>query len=69
MAQNVPADIAASNAKKIVYVSCDPATMARDMAKFLQLGYSIDSVVPLDLFPQTYHVECVVLMSRKQDWN
>jgi len=48
----------------IAYVSCDPATMARDLRYFSEGGYQILSITPFDLFPQTYHVECVVLMAR-----
>lgn len=51
--------------EKIVYISCNPATMARDLVYFAELGYTTDSVQPVDLFPQTAHVETVVLMSRK----
>lgn len=51
-----------ANPEKIVYVSCNPTTMARDIAKFVEAGYDFDSVQPLDMFPQTWHVECVVLL-------
>jgi len=50
--------------QKIAYVSCDPATLARDLA-ILKEKYEILSVQPFDMFPQTYHVENVVLMERK----
>lgn len=50
--------------KRIVYVSCDPATLARDVKILCDLGYGIDKVQPVDMFPMTSHVECVVLMSR-----
>lgn len=52
------------NAKRIVYVSCNPATMARDVAHFVEGGYNVEYVQPVDMFPMTVHVECVVLMSR-----
>ena len=52
--------------KKIVMISCNPSTAARD-AKLISLqGYSVDRVCGADLFPRTRHVECVVLMSRKK---
>lgn len=49
---------------KIVYVSCDPATLARDLGILNELGYKTVEIQPVDMFPQTAHVECVVLMSR-----
>jgi 23S rRNA (uracil1939-C5)-methyltransferase len=53
-----------TQAPHVLYVSCDPATLARDAARFAEAGYSIERVVPVDLFPQTYHVETVALFSR-----
>lgn len=50
--------------KKIVYVSCNPSTLARDLAYLEERGYETKEVQPVDLFPHTSHVECVVLMSR-----
>ncbi len=50
--------------EKIVYVSCDCATLARDMKHFETLGYKADEVFPFDMFPQTAHVESVALLSR-----
>lgn len=49
---------------KIVYVSCNPSTLARDLESLVDFGYKIDKVQPVDQFPQTRHVECCVLMSR-----
>ncbi len=48
---------------RIVYVSCDPTTLARDCTYFRELGYKIGSVHPVDMFPRTGHVECVVCIS------
>ena len=50
---------------KIVYVSCNPSTCARDCRKFADSGYQVRSIQPVDMFPQTTHVETVLLMSRK----
>ena len=50
--------------KKIVYVSCDPMTLARDLKRFCEAGYSVNEVTPVDMFPQTHHVETVVSMTR-----
>lgn len=50
--------------ERIVYVSCDPATLARDCKRLGEYGYQLKKAAPLDLFPRTAHVETVVLMSR-----
>ena len=50
--------------ENVVYVSCDPFTLARDAAKISEFGYLIKSVTPVNLFPRTEHVETVVLMSK-----
>ena len=49
-----------------VGVSCNPATAARDAAWLEQNGYHAEKVQPVDLFPRTKHVECVLLMSKVQ---
>jgi len=48
--------------KKITYISCNVATMARDIKLYQELGYELKKVQPVDLFPQTHHVECVTLL-------
>jgi 23S rRNA (uracil1939-C5)-methyltransferase len=50
---------ASLGASRVVYVSCNPTTLARDVKVFLGAGYRIGSVAPIDLFPQTFHVETV----------
>lgn len=52
------------NPTKIVYVSCNPATLAKDCKFLLDNGYKIEYVQPIDMFPQTSHVECVTRLSR-----
>jgi 23S rRNA (uracil1939-C5)-methyltransferase len=49
--------------KKICYVSCDPATLARDLKKLIAGGYAIENIAAFDMFPQTHHVETVVHLS------
>ena len=48
--------------KRAVYVSCDPDTLARDLAHLVSGGFAITSVEPMDMFPQTYHTECVATL-------
>ena len=49
---------------RIVYISCNPDTQARDVSQFSRAGYRVQKIVPVDLFPYTKHVECIVLMTR-----
>ena len=58
------ASVLSAKPNKIAYVSCDPPSLARDLDMLVQGGYQIDSVDPIDMFPQTYHTECVAILSR-----
>jgi tRNA/tmRNA/rRNA uracil-C5-methylase (TrmA/RlmC/RlmD family) len=53
--------------RAVAYVACDPAALARDVATFAELGYSLDVLRAFDLFPMTHHVECVALLERPVD--
>ncbi|HEX9289558.1 MAG TPA: methyltransferase domain-containing protein, partial [Anaeromyxobacteraceae bacterium] len=50
---------------RAVYVSCDPATLARDLAACVEAGFRVEAVQAVDMFPQTHHVEGVALLSRR----
>lgn len=50
--------------EKIAYVSCDVQTLARDIARLASSGFALESVTPVDMFPQTYHIECICIFSR-----
>ena len=65
MGADVPRLIGEHRPARIVLVSCDPATLARDTRRLTQQGYLPQRVIPIDLFPQTAHVETVLLLSRK----
>ncbi|HXF82352.1 MAG TPA: 23S rRNA (uracil(1939)-C(5))-methyltransferase RlmD [bacterium] len=49
---------------RVIYISCNPTTLAPDLRELVGAGYAVRVVQPIDLFPQTYHVECVVLLER-----
>jgi 23S rRNA (uracil1939-C5)-methyltransferase len=59
MDQKALAQLVALRTPVMAYVSCNPTTMARDLQTALDAGYVIEKVTPVDMFPQTYHVECV----------
>ena len=62
--QPVIDEIARLQPIRLAYVSCDPATLARDARHLVQAGYQIREIQPLDLFPQTFHIETVALFAR-----
>jgi len=59
--------VAGLNPSRIVYISCNPQTLARDMVVFRACGYTGESITPFDLFPGTGHVESVVCLTRRLD--
>jgi 23S rRNA (uracil1939-C5)-methyltransferase len=56
--------LAALRVRKIIYLSCDPTTLARDLQHFLEFGYHVEEVHLIDLFPQTFHIESMVRLVR-----
>ncbi|GAB3901858.1 hypothetical protein GCM10027612_66000 [Microbispora bryophytorum subsp. camponoti] len=56
--------VAGLQASRVVYVSCDPATLARDVAWFAGHGYRLEDLRAFDQYPMTHHVECVALLVR-----
>ena len=64
LGEKVALVMAGLKAPQITYVSCDPATLARDLRVLTQAGYSLRQIHLLDLFPQTFHIETVVLLER-----
>ncbi|MEG0328194.1 MAG: 23S rRNA (uracil(1939)-C(5))-methyltransferase RlmD [Erysipelothrix sp.] len=58
-----------SNPERIVYVSCNPATLARDLKLYQERGYELKEVCPVDMFPQTVHVETIALLNKENKLN
>ena len=52
------------NPTVLAYISCDPATLARDAERITKGGYSLKQVTPFDLFPQTYHIESISIWEK-----
>ena len=65
LATGVPELIAEAGPLKVAYVSCNSSTWARDIERFSQVGYTLERATPVDMFPQTYHVEVVSVLSRR----
>ena len=66
LAADVVESIAAMQPERVVYVSCDSATMARDVKRFAELGYTVTRAAAVDMFPRADHVEMVCLLSKLQ---
>ncbi|RUM35962.1 MAG: 23S rRNA (uracil(1939)-C(5))-methyltransferase RlmD [Desulfobulbus sp.] len=56
--------LAKLNARQILYISCDPATLSRDVALLTRSGYQLKQLIPVDMFPQTHHIESVALLKK-----
>jgi len=61
-ADAVVRDIHRLKPEYLVYISCDPPTLGRDLALLQKTGFRVESVQPVDMFPQTYHLESVILL-------
>jgi 23S rRNA (uracil1939-C5)-methyltransferase len=64
LSQKVVRRIIEAAPRRIVYVSCNPTTLAPNAAQLVEAGYALRRVVPVDMFPQTPHIECVALLDR-----
>ncbi|HZI91296.1 MAG TPA: 23S rRNA (uracil(1939)-C(5))-methyltransferase RlmD [Thermoleophilaceae bacterium] len=64
LSQKVVRRVLEADAQRIVYVSCNPTTLAPNARQMVDAGYELRSVRPVDMFPQTPHIECVALLSR-----
>ncbi|NWF89484.1 MAG: 23S rRNA (uracil(1939)-C(5))-methyltransferase RlmD [Ignavibacteriaceae bacterium] len=64
MHENTVNDVIALSPQKIVYVSCNPTTQVRDIKLMVNAGYKLERIRPVDMFPHTYHIENVALLSR-----
>ncbi|NTV64448.1 MAG: RNA methyltransferase, partial [Oscillochloris sp.] len=58
------AELARLAPARLAYISCHPGILARDLHVLIQAGYQLDLVQPIDLFPQTPHIECVVILRK-----
>jgi len=64
LSQKVVRRIIEANPKRVVYVSCNPTTLAPNAAQLVEAGYALRRVRPVDMFPQTPHIECVAVLDR-----
>ena len=65
LGESVIRTLASAGIPQIGYVSCNPSTLARDLALFYELGYRAQLIQPVDMFPQTTHVECVTVLKKE----
>ena len=63
-APGLAGQLATITAKRLIYISCDPATLCRDLAELTNGGFTISAIQPVDMFPQTHHIETVVLLEK-----
>ena len=66
MSEEAVSSVASMEPERIVYVSCNPATLARDILRFQERGYTLRAATAVDMFPRTCHVETVCLLSRQK---
>jgi 23S rRNA (uracil1939-C5)-methyltransferase len=64
LSQKIVRRLLECEAKRIVYVSCNPTTLAPNAAQIIEAGYALRRVKPVDMFPQTPHIECVALLEK-----
>ncbi len=62
---NMAADLAKLTKKRLLYISCNPVTLCRDLADLTRAGFVIKKIQPVDMFPQTHHIETVVLLEKQ----
>ena len=65
LSQKVVRRIIEAAPRRIVYVSCNPTTLAPNAAQLVEAGYELRRVRPVDMFPQTPHIECVAVLERR----
>lgn len=66
LSQRIVRRIVEAAPKRIVYVSCNPTTLAPNAAQLVEAGWRLNAVTPVDMFPQTHHVECVAQLDRER---
>ena len=64
LSQKIVRRIIEAGPERIVYVSCNPTTLAPNAAQLAEAGYALTTVRPVDMFPQTPHIECVALLEK-----